>query len=114
MHELSIASSLLELSLEKAHEQAAARICKIYVTIGRLSGIEEHYLTSAFDIIKLNTCAENAELISTMQEIVVMCNDCGASFAPLELDFTCQKCKSDDFEVIQGESLMLVSLEMED
>ena len=62
MHELSIVQSLVALCEKNAAVGGAKEVVRIEVRIGRLSGIEPHYLQSAFEVYKAGTICENAEL----------------------------------------------------
>ena len=75
MHELSIVQNLVSLCEKNAAKENAKEISKIEIKVGRLSGVEPHYLESAFDVYKAGTICENAELVINLQGIVVECLD---------------------------------------
>ena len=112
MHEFSVANHLLELSLKNAAENSSRYISKISIKIGKLSGVEPHFLRSAFDILKEKTIAEKAELEIIHQDIVIFCNNCGKEFTLTENDFCCPECKGKDIRVTDGEDMMLMSMEL--
>ncbi|WP_459899250.1 hydrogenase maturation nickel metallochaperone HypA [Campylobacter concisus] len=112
MHELSIVQNLVSLCEKNAAKENAKEISKIEIKIGRLSGVEPHYLESAFDVYKAGTICENAKLVINLQGIVVECLDCGFSGELSENDFTCPKCKSQNLKVTDGEDMYLMRLEM--
>lgn len=112
MHELSIVQNLVTLCEQNAAKQNAKSISKIEIKIGRLSGVEPHYLQSAFDVYKAGTICENAELIINLQNIIIKCNECGYSGELSENDFTCPKCQSQNLKVTDGEDMYLMRLEM--
>ncbi|WP_103640716.1 hydrogenase maturation nickel metallochaperone HypA [Campylobacter concisus] len=112
MHELSIVQNLVSLCEKNAAKENAKEISKIEIKIGRLSGVEPHYLQSAFDVYKAGTICENAKLVINLQGIVVECLDCGFSGELSENDFTCPKCKSQNLKVTDGEDMYLMRLEM--
>ena len=64
MHELSIVQNLVSLCEKNAAKENAKEISKIEIKVGRLSGVEPHYLESAFDVYKTGTICENAELVN--------------------------------------------------
>ncbi|WP_149702472.1 hydrogenase maturation nickel metallochaperone HypA, partial [Campylobacter concisus] len=111
MHELSIVQNLVSLCEKNAAKENAKEISKIEIKIGRLSGVEPHYLQSAFDVYKAGTICENAKLVINLQGIVVECLDCGFSGELSENDFTCPKCKSQNLKVTDGEDMYLMRLE---
>ena len=112
MHELSIVQNLVSLCEKNAAKENAKEISKIEIKVGRLSGVEPHYLESAFDVYKAGTICENAELVINLQGIVVECLDCGFGVELSENDFTCPKCKSQNLKVTDGEDMYLMRLEM--
>ncbi|MBR8465844.1 hydrogenase maturation nickel metallochaperone HypA [Campylobacter sp. faydin G-140] len=112
MHELSIAQSLLTLCEDNAKKQNASKISKIFIKIGRLSGVEAHYLQNAFDVCKAESICEESELIIEVQNIVIKCNECGKQNELNKNEFICPKCGSSDLVVIDGEDMMLMRLEM--
>ena len=112
MHELSIVQNLVSLCEKNAAKENAKEISKIEIKVGRLSGVEPHYLQSAFDVYKAGTICENAKLVINLQGIVVECLDCGFSGELSENDFTCPKCKSQNLKVTDGEDMYLMRLEM--
>ena len=112
MHELSIVQNLVSLCEKNAAKENAKEISKIEIKVGRLSGVEPHYLESAFDVYKTGTICENAELVINLQGIVVECLDWGFGGELSENDFTCPKCKSQNLKVTDGEDMYLMRLEM--
>ena len=89
MHELSIVQNLVSLCEKNAAKENAKEISKIEIKVGRLSGVEPHYLESAFDVYKTGTICENAELVINLQGIVEEWLDCGVGGELSENDFTC-------------------------
>ncbi|MDO5045804.1 hydrogenase maturation nickel metallochaperone HypA [Campylobacter sp.] len=112
MHELSIVQNLVSLCEKNAAKQGAKEVVKIEIKVGRLSGVEPHYLESAFDVYKNETICANAELIINLQNVVIECLDCGYSGELADNDFTCPKCQSQNLKVTDGEDMYLMKLEM--
>ena len=112
MHELSIVQDLVRLCERNAAAKNAKEVVKIEIKIGRLSGVEPHYLQSAFDVYKNETICANAELIINLQNIVIECENCGFIGEISQNDFTCPKCESQNLKVTDGEDMYLMRLEM--
>ncbi len=112
MHELSIVQSLVALCEKNAAANGAKEVVRLEVRIGRLSGVEPHYLESAFEVYKTGTICENAELAIIVQNVAVECKSCGFSGELGENDFTCPACGSQELEVTGGEDMHLMRLEM--
>lgn len=112
VHELSIVQSLVALCEKNAAAGGAKEVVRIEVRIGRLSGIEPHYLQSAFEVYKAGTICENAELEIAVQSVVIECKSCGFGGELGENDFTCPACGSQELSVTGGEDMHLMHLEM--
>ncbi len=112
MHEYSIVISLLDLCEKNAKENNATKITKVEVKIGKLSGVEPHLLQISFDTFKEKTICDGAEFCIHVQELVVKCHDCGEESSLKNNVFACPKCEG-EVEVIDGEEMYLMRLEME-
>ena len=90
------------------------QIRELHVKIGRLSGVEAHYLQNCYEVFRAGTVCENADLIIHTQEIVVKCKNCGFSGDLTQNnDFSCPRCKSSEISVIDGEDMYLMRLVIE-
>ena len=116
MHEYSIVQSLLNIIEEHARKQGAKSVSKVVVKIGVLSGVEPHLLQVAFDTFKEGSICEKAELEMMIQPIVARCRSCGhtSEFEKDRIFFECQKCGEVDLEILDGEEMLLMSLELEE
>ncbi len=113
MHEFSVVQSLMGLIEENARRNNAKSVLKVVVKIGKMSGIEPHLLKIAFDTFKEKTICENAELEMIIQDIVARCEDCGFEFTVENNHFICPKCKGFNLDILDGEDMYLLSLELE-
>ncbi|MDL2346786.1 hydrogenase maturation nickel metallochaperone HypA [Campylobacter hyointestinalis] len=113
MHELAIVQDLFKLCETNAMKNNARKVTRVEVQIGRLSGVEPHYLESAFDAFKINTICNDAKLIVSTQDVIVKCGDCGFEGVLLENSFLCPKCGANKLDVVAGEDMYLMRLEME-
>lgn len=113
MHELAIVQDLFKLCETNAMKNNARKVTRVEVQIGRLSGVEPHYLESAFDAFKINTICNDAKLIVGTQDVIVKCCGCGFEGALLENSFLCPKCGANKLDVVAGEDMYLMRLEME-
>lgn len=112
MHEYSIVQSLLESCEQHARENEAKEVTKVVVKIGVLSGVEPDLLQTAFDTFKEQTICHNAEFIMNIQKITIKCIDCNNESTLEKNEFNCPKCESVNIQVIDGEDMYLMSLEM--
>ena len=113
MHELAIVQDLLKLCETNAAKQKATKVLKVEISVGKLSGVEPHYLKTSFDAFKAGTICYEADLIINTQNIVVRCLDCQYEGELPQNVFVCPKCGSHEITVTAGEDLLLMRLEME-
>ncbi len=112
MHEYSIVQALLKQCEEHAIKHGATKIVKVVVKIGVLSGVEPELLKSAFDAFKEQTLCEEADLIINIQSLVIYCQECKSEKILKDLVLICPKCGSLSNDIIDGEDMYLMSLEM--
>ena len=113
MHELSVCQGLLRQVGKIAAENGAAAVSKIVLRIGKLSGVEPPLLAHAFEVARMGTVAENAELVMEEGGVVVKCQECGGSSAVPVNRLVCTYCGTWKVNVTEGEEMLLLSLEIE-
>ena len=113
MHEYSIVQSLIDLAEENAVKNGAKKVTKLEVKIGVLSGVEVQLLETAFDTFKEGTICEDAEFILNIQPVVIKCKNCGEESTLSKDEYICPKCQSGELEILDGEEMYLMSLELE-
>jgi hydrogenase nickel incorporation protein HypA/HybF len=113
MHEYSIVQSLLDSCEENARENDATKVTKVVVKIGVMSGVEPDLLQIAFDTFKDNTMCQDAEFLINIQKVKVRCSSCEEETELEKNEYLCPKCQSSDIEIIDGEDMFLMSLELE-
>ncbi len=115
MHEYSIVQSLLDIIEDNAKKHNAKKVKKVVVKIGVLSGVEPHLLEIAFNTFKEGTICEDALFEMLIEPLKVKCKECKNinEIKHNSLIFECPICKSVELEVLSGEDMYLMSLEME-
>jgi hydrogenase nickel incorporation protein HypA/HybF len=111
MHELSIAQALVEIVERHA---AGRRVTEVEVRVGHLRQVVPGALDLAFALVARDTVAEDARLVL---EDVPAAGRCRACDAESELDgfpLVCRACGGWDLEVVRGEELHVIELELED
>ena len=112
MHEYSIVQSLLDSCEENAKANNSTKVTKVVVKIGVMSGVEPELLKTAFDTFKEKTMCEEAEFIMNIQSVVVKCNSCQRESTLKKLEYCCPNCQSVDLNIIDGEDMYLMQLEL--
>ena len=113
MHEYSIVQSMLNQCENVAKQNNATKVTKVVVKIGVMSGIEPDLLQTAFDTFKLDTMCEDCEYIQQIQPIKIKCKQCNQESELSKNEYNCPQCQSIDIDVIDGEDMYLMSLELE-
>lgn len=112
MHELSIASCLVERVDERARTIGATRVVAINLAVGERSGVVEDSLRFCFELLAPGTLAEGAELRLRPTWMRFRCDPCGTEYRPSSHrgDFACPSCGAtgallDDASSVEVESL---------
>ena len=113
MHEYSIVQSLLNSCEENAQQNDATKVTRVVVKIGVMSGVEPDLLQTAFDTFKEQTMCETAEFIINVQPVLIKCLDCGEESTLKQHEYACLKCESVNIEILDGEEMYLMQLELE-
>jgi hydrogenase nickel incorporation protein HypA/HybF len=110
MHELTIASSLVELACDQAVKVGAARVAEINIRMGQLSGIARS-LYFCFGAATRGTLCEGAVLRIEEVPLTVMCTHCNEVKTPTALySFRCPDCGRPTPKVLTGREMQLLSL----
>ena len=113
MHELGVASEILEVALSEADRHAAKRVTSIRLRVGVLRGIEPENLSFLFGHLARGTPAEGALLEIVEEPVRVECEACGVSEVRA-FTFECPRCKGSGVSVTGGDSLSILSLDVEE
>ena len=113
MHEYSIVQSLINACEDNAKSNDATKVTKVVVKIGVMSGVEPDLLQTAFDTFKEQTICHNAQLVMNIQKVQVKCRTCQKTSELEKLEYKCPTCQSVALDVVDGEDMFLMQLEME-
>jgi hydrogenase nickel incorporation protein HypA/HybF len=112
MHELSIATSIVDMAREKA-EELGGRVWAVHLKLGPLSGVVKDALLFSYGIACQDTPLDGSTLVVEDAPLVVFCPRCdqqrvlGAARA-----LRCPECGTPTPDVVGGRELELVSLEI--
>jgi len=111
LHELSIAESVVQVASRHAEGR---RVTKVYLRVGHLRQIVPSALTFSFELVAEGTPAEGAEL--QIQEVPAtgLCHNCETESRLLNFPLQCRSCGSCDLRIVEGEELLVESLELEE
>ncbi|MCS7254864.1 MAG: hydrogenase maturation nickel metallochaperone HypA [Armatimonadota bacterium] len=112
MHEFSLAMQLVKVVERKANEMGAKSIIRIKVRVGLATTIVPEFLSEAFNVAKLGTLAEDAELEIEVEPIKLSCWNCGNEFEAEGLFSKCCLCGSVGGKVVSGGEVIVEQVEL--
>ncbi len=114
MHELSVCRGMLRRVEAIARERGAARVTRVVIRIGPLSGVVPELVERAFPVARAGTLAADAGLTVERVPIRVDCPACGHTGEASLERLACPSCNSPDTRVAGGDELLLTEIEVED
>jgi hydrogenase nickel incorporation protein HypA/HybF len=113
MHELSIATSIVDIAWEQARQQGGGRVTGVTLRIGRLSCVHEDALRSSFDLVTEGTPLAGASLAVIEVPVRIWCGPCNAEFElPGIQRFACPACGHLSGDIRAGRELDLESIQI--
>ena len=113
MHELSIASNVVELASQHAAEHGGARVAAVTLRIGSLASVHADALRVSFDFVRIGTLLQEAELRIVAVPVRVWCTACQAERElPGVQRFACPVCDAPTADIRAGRELELESIEL--
>jgi len=110
MHELSIATNIIEFAEEFARDHQVTKINRIEIEVGRLSGIVIDSLEFALELAVKDTVMEYTEVVITEIPGNAKCDKCGTIFEIQNWASVCPECQSAAFEIIGGKEMQIRSI----
>jgi hydrogenase nickel incorporation protein HypA/HybF len=114
MHEMGIASSILDGVAVEIRRRPGCRPLKVGVRIGEMAGIDPEALRFAFDAMTLETELQGLELEVEYCAPRARCRDCSREFEVRNFDLQCPACAGQNSQCISGDELEFAYLEVED
>ncbi len=114
MHELGIATSVLQAARREAQRHPGARLRKVKVRVGELSGVNPEALSFCFEVLARESNLGPLELEIESCRRRQRCPTCAQTFTVANYDLSCPQCGTAETEFVSGDELELASLEMED
>jgi hydrogenase nickel incorporation protein HypA/HybF len=108
MHELAIAQGVIDTVTDRL---PGARITGVRLEIGALSGLVPDSLRFCFDLATEGTALAGARLDISEPAARCRCRSCGQEFEP-DGPFALCPCGSADTDVLSGEELRIISVEL--
>ena len=110
MHELSIATAVLETALRHADGR---RVRTVAVRTGAMRQVVGDSLAFYFEIVARDSPCEGAALALTEVATVLRCRDCATGWSPEIPAFRCPGCGGADVAIEAGSELEVEYIEIE-
>ena len=108
MHELGIVFHIIRTVEDVAKENHVARIQRVTLQLGEVSGVVESYLQDCW-----KWAAAKSEILPgaalTVEQIpaITLCEDCGQQYPTVPHGRTCPHCQSPHTHLLQGNEMMI-------
>jgi hydrogenase nickel incorporation protein HypA/HybF len=109
MHELSVASAVLNTALKHCDDR---QVTVVHLRVGRLRQVVPTSLEFYFEIVARNTDCEGALLELVEIAVQLSCRECERAWSPEIPAFRCPDCGSAEVEVTAGEELEIDYIEV--
>ena len=112
MHELGIVFHIIRTVEDVAKENHVARIQRVTLQLGEVSGVVESYLQDCW-----KWAAAKSEILPgaalTVEQIpaITLCEDCGQQYPTVPHGRTCPHCQSPHTHLLQGNEMMIKEVE---
>jgi hydrogenase nickel incorporation protein HypA/HybF len=111
MHEASIMQNVFDLAFAQLQQESATRIVRLRLRVGALAGVVPEALAFAFEAMKTDTPAAQADLEVQRVPARLACRHCQREFEPETFPAACPNCGVWDVELRQGQELDLILVE---
>lgn len=112
MHEMSLATALIDLVREQTTAARAKRVTKLVLEIGALSHVDAHALRFAVAAAALGGPAEGATLEILEPAGIAYCLDCECSVTVVSHGASCPRCGGAKLLVQGGDEMRLKEMEV--
>jgi len=114
MHEIGIASSILECVKAEAQRRAGVQVIAVGVRIGELSNVDKDALDFAFEVLTRDTPLQALKLEVEWCPRRQKCINCAEEFLVQDFNLACPKCGANHSTCISGTELDVAYLELEE
>lgn len=113
MHELTLATAMVEQVQSILKKEKAQKLLSITVAMGVLSGVDRASLAFCFPLVTEGTSLAESKLHIVETPLRVTCQPCGQqSLVGGKYLFLCGVCGSQQVSIVEDQELMIQSLEI--
>ncbi|MEU4213639.1 hydrogenase maturation nickel metallochaperone HypA [Streptomyces sp. NPDC026206] len=115
MHELSIATAIVERAAETARRHGAACVRAVRLRVGEMAGVVPDALLFSFEVAREGTVLDTARLVVEEVPARAHCAACAADFAVGSPPFLwCPRCDRPAESLLSGRELEITGIELEE
>jgi hydrogenase nickel incorporation protein HypA/HybF len=114
MHEIGVASGILDLVREHVPATQGPRVRAIRVQVGAMSGVVADSLAFAFGAIAAGTAYAQAFLTIERTPARASCTSCGRTFDLATPRFVCPACDGRSIAMLSGRELRVLSVDVDE
>ncbi len=115
MHELSIALNILNTLQYYANENDVKEISEVTLRIGKLQAVVPDPLESMYDSAKKEfPSAKDSVIKMNFLDIKARCDICNEEFTMERMNLICPNDPTHTLEIVQGNELVIESIEVEE
>lgn len=113
MHELAICQALIDRINSLAQPYEGARLERVVLLVGPLSGTEPQLLRNAFPLAAAGSAAAGATLDIELSPVEIRCRRCEITTTVTGTNLRCPGCGNWQTQLVAGDELVLQRLEFE-
>jgi len=112
VHELSIATGLVEITIDEATRHGATHVVGVDLVLGALTGVEPDALEFCFPVAAAGTLCDGARLRIEIEPARGWCPACAATSEVRELMSACPQCGEWPLNLEGGRDMRLRSVDV--
>ncbi len=114
MHELSIATGIVDAALDES-QRRGVQVSAVHLRLGALSGVVKDALMFSWEMACQDTALQGTQLIVEDVPVIVFCNQCQQERElPSVQLFACSECGAPTMDVRHGKELEVFALEIQE
>ena len=113
MHEFSLCESIIETVASQARRQGFSRIRRVWLEIDFLANVELEALRFAFEVVRRNTIAAEAELDIVTLPGRAWCLDCAQEVEVNQFFASCPLCGGHQWRLAGGNEMRIKEMEVD-
>lgn len=107
MHELGVVEAFVRMAEGYAVQHPDEKVAYVTLLVGEMTGVIPKYVRDYYPDVTEGTRLEGSEVRIEEEPALAFCKICGNTFHPEGLNDPCTKCLGLDYDIIEGDKLLL-------